>query len=63
MFKPVAVGRARKKRCDMLRSESRSTRIAADPAQRANELLGSWLEKPLGVEVVVPITVCKERED
>ena len=47
----------------MLLSNSISARIAADPTQRANERLGSWQEKPLGVEVVVPMTVCKESVD
>lgn len=40
-----------------------SANIAADPTQSAKDLLGSWDEKPLGVAVVVPMTVCKDKTD
>lgn len=59
----VAEGRARKKRCVMLSFSSNSARTAADPAHNAKLLLWSWLENPLGVVVVVPITVWRDKED
>lgn len=37
--------------------------MAADPAQSAKDLLGSWEENPFGPEVVVPITACSDRDD
>jgi hypothetical protein len=37
--------------------------MAAEPAHSANDLLWSWLEKPFGSVVVVPITVRRERVD
>ena len=54
----VADGRALKKRWFRLLSASSSAKTAAEPAQKANDLLWSWLAKPLGDDVVVPITVC-----
>lgn len=56
-------GRARKKRWETFKSKSNSANIVADPAQSANDLVGSWNEKPLGLDVVVPITVARDRLD
>lgn len=59
----VADGRALKKRWFRLFSSSNSAKTAAEPAQKANDLLWSWLENPLGDDVVVPITVCNASVD
>lgn len=59
----LAEGRALKKRWFTLYSSSSSARMAAEPAHSANDLLWSWLEKPFGSVVVVPITVRRERVD
>jgi hypothetical protein len=58
-----AVGRARKKRWLTDPSASISANIAAEPTHKAKDLVGSCEEKPLGVAVVVPMTVCRESAD
>jgi hypothetical protein len=61
-LRELAEGCARKNRWESFRSSSSSTRTADEPAQNAKVFVGSWHEKPFGSNVVVPITVCRDKE-